>query len=534
MNNDENKDNFDVESNGFGVPEAPAPRPKEPENLPDWAKITSSIVEETEDAGQLFDEKPKREDYVPPKKGFGVPMEDLSEDELFLEETNSVPTRIVEEAPPTPRLRQETYNEEVSEPVSARVEPKPNTPPAPPAATSRAVPEYEEEYEEEVEPEEEYEEEINKKSLFKKVPKAKQKQPRSVKSAKSVKKAIATGVMGKESDIMAPKGRMAGNRWKMIGLRTAVWGTLGLIMFSGVVTIFGPKGPSITALTQQVLLNLNRNNFPLESGQHLASRFAKEYLNLNPATSKERSDNLKTYIAGSSSNESLVTNFVADRPLRVIGEPILAQPAELISDSHVIFTFAVQVFQPAVAETEDAPGLPATPPEWIYLAVPVSAAEDGSVGVAGMPAFVPQPKIAETAPNMILVDDREARLSALPQIERFLAHWAESDEVALKPYLIEGLSTSGASVGLGGTVTFTAVDKLTVEAFPADYVQDPEVTPTCAPPNYDFPCRKAYVQASWKYGTFEISNNYRMVLLFDGQNWRVIDIRGAHFGPIGG
>lgn len=527
----ENKDNFDVESNGFGVPEAPAPRPKEPENLPDWAKITSSIVEDTEDAGQLFDEKPKREDYVPPKKGFGVPMQDLSEDELFLEENNSVAPKIIEDTPPTRRLKEETYTEQTEESANARVAPAPV---ANPAAISRAVPEYEEELEEESELEEEYEEEVNKKSLFKKVPKAKQKEPRSVKSAKSVKKAIATGVMGKESDIMAPKGRMAGNRWKMIGLRTAVWGTLGLIMFSGVVTIFGPKGPSITALTQQVLLNLNRNNFPLESGQHLASRFAKEYLNMNPATSKERSDILKTYIAGSSSNESLVTNFVADRPLRVIGEPILAQPAELISDSHVIFTFAVQVFQPAVAETEDVAALPATPPEWIYLAVPVSAVEDGSVGISGIPAFVPQPKVAETAPNMILVDDREARLSALPQIERFLTHWAESDEVALKPYLVDELSTEGASVGLGGTVEFLAVDKLTVEAFPADYVQDPEVAPTCSAPDYNFPCRKAYVQTSWKYGTFEISNNYRMVLLFDGQNWRVIDIRGAHFGPIGG
>jgi hypothetical protein len=529
----ENKDNFDVESNGFGVPEAPAPRQKEPENLPDWAKITSSIVEETEDAGQLFDEKPKREDYVPPKKGFGVPMEDLSDDELFLEEGEQSKSRKIDESPnPEPVRREEEYTKPSTPPIeeSRRV---PSS--AAPVSTSRTVPDYEEEeYEEYSEPEEEYEEEVNKKSLFKKVPKAKQKQPRSVKSAKSVKKAISSGVMGKESDIMAPRGRMAGNRWKLIGLRTAVWGTLGLIMFSGVVTIFGPKGPSITALTQQVLLNLNRNNFPLESGQHLASRFAKEYLNLNPAASKDRSDILKMYIAGNSSSEASITSFVADRTLRVIGEPILAQPAELISDSHVIFTFAVQVFQPAVAETEDAPGQPATPPEWVYLAVPVSAAEDGSVAIAGMPAIVPQPKIAATAPNLLLVNDREARSEALPQIERFLGHWAASDEVALKPYLIEGLSTSGASVGLGSTVEFVALNKLTVQAFPADYVQDPEVTPTCAPPNYGFPCRQAYVEATWRYGTFEIANNYRMIILFDGQNWRVIDIRGAHFGPIGG
>ena len=86
MSNENEKDDFEIEVGGFGVPKAPTPKPKQPENLPDWAKITSSIAdEETEDAGEIFDEK-RPPAYVPPKKGFGEPIESLSDEDLFLDD----------------------------------------------------------------------------------------------------------------------------------------------------------------------------------------------------------------------------------------------------------------------------------------------------------------------------------------------------------------------------------------------------------------------------------------------------------------
>lgn len=506
------KDDFDLDSNGINIPDAPSPTPKQAENLPDWAKITSSIVENTEDAGEIFDKRPIGKEYSPPKKGFGTPLDEIADEDLFMEE-DSRPA-------PVEKIEEEVFEEEIY------VAPQ-NRQPA-----SRTVPDFEEENDEEND--EDFEEEVNKKSLFKKVPKAAVKQPRSVKSVKSVKKAISSGSMKKDSEILAPRGRMAGNRWKLIALRTSVWGTLGFIMFIGILTLFGPKGPSISALTQQVLTNINRNNFPMESGEHIASRFAKEYLTLNVATANTRTEILRSYVIGSDSSKSRITSFSSERPLRVIGEPILAKPAELISDFHVVYTFAVQVFQPAIVETEDAPAQPATDPEWIYLAVPVAADKDGAIGISGAPAFVPQPKIASVYEDISFPADTKIRSEAQPQIELFLSHWANSDSVALKPYLIDDLSTSVASAGLGGTVDFVRLGKLSIEAFPSGYVEDPEVVPTCSAPNYAYPCRKAYVETVWKYGTFEIANNYRMIVLFDGQNWRVVDIRGAHFGPLGG
>ena len=526
MSNENEKDDFEIEVGGFGVPKAPTPKPKQPENLPDWAKITSSIAdEETEDAGEIFDEK-RPPAYVPPKKGFGEPIESLSDEDLFLD-TDETPNTTNTNKPQV-----SSYEEEYEEEDAPII-----VPPAPKSRTvkeatpvSRSVPEYEEE---EIEEEVVYEA-APKKSSFKKLPDAKQKRNNPVKSAKAVKKSILSGVMGKESDIMAPKGRMAGNRWKLIGLRTAVWGTLGIIMLSGTLTIFGPKGPSISSITQQVLLGINRNNFPLEAGQQVAARFAKEYLTISFANSNVRQEILKTYIIGSGSEETQISSFNGTRDQVVLGEPILAMPAELISDSHVVYTFAVQIYQPAVKETEDSPALPANAPSWVYIAIPLAADEDGSIGVAGMPAFVPQPKIAEKAEAITFTEDSDAARDSRSQIEKFLLHWAASDEVSLKPYLVDNISSPSAQAGLGGTLSFVALDRLSVEAFPTDYVQDPDVAPTCSAPDYALPCRDAYATVKWNTQGIEVTNRYRLVVLFDGQNWRVIDIRGANFEKVGG
>lgn len=526
MSNENEKDDFDIEVGGFGVPKAPTPKPKQPENLPDWAKITSSIAdEETEDAGELFDEK-RPPAYIPPKKGFGQPIESLSDEDLFLD---------TEDTPAVAKIEQ-TYpyqeEEEIEENTPIIVPPAPKSRTVKEATpVSRSVPNYEEE---EAEEEDEPVYEAKKKSSFKKIPDAQQKKTNPVKSAKAVKKSILSGMMGKESDIMAPKGRMAGNRWKLIGLRTAVWGTLGIIMLSGTLTIFGPQGPSISTITQQVLLGINRNNFPLEAGQQVASRFIKEYLGISIADSSLREERLETYIIGSGSEINQIASFNATRDQEVIGEPILAMPAELISDSHVVYTFAVQIYQPAVKKTEDTPALPATTPTWVYIAIPLAADEDGSIGVSGMPAFVPQPKIAEKGPSIIFIEDGDAAKDSRSQIEKFLLHWAASDVVSLKPYLVDEISSPSARAGLGGTLKFVALNNLSVEAFPRDYVLDPEVAPTCAAPDYAFPCRNAYVTVRWNSQGIEVNNKYRLVILFDGQNWRVIDIRGANFEKVGG
>jgi hypothetical protein len=520
---DNERDDFEKDSSTLGVPDAPAPKPKAQENLPDWARITSSLAEEAEEI-DADEEKAVVSDRQR-IKGFGSSTGDLSEEELFLDDSPAIP----DETLPKPAAQS-------AKPYVEAVQPIKQETPAPAVAqpvqsNSRTIPEYtEDEFHEREEPV--TSSKPSRKAL--KMPAAKAKPVRPVKSSKKVRKAVASGLLEVESDILAPRGRMAGNRWKLIALRTAVWGTLGMVVLTGIFAIVGPKGPNLSTLTTQVLSNLNRNNFPIEAGQQVASRFIKEYLSYTPGQSKERSDELENYIIGTGTAENAIISITTSREQRVIGEPVLAIPVELISDNNVVYTFAIQVFQPAVKKTEDFPALKATEPTWIYLAVPMSADEEGAVGVSGMPAFVPQPKIASGGEAIRLQEDTEVNSSAKPQIEKFLLHWAGSDIVSLKPYILEDISTSAATAGLGGTLDFISLKSLKIEKLPEEYVQDPEVAITCSAPKYEAPCRDAYITVAWDFRGIELSNEYRLIVLFDGQNWRVVDIRGTNFGTIGG
>ena len=525
---DNREDDFDIETTGFNVPKAPAPKPKQAEELPDWAKITSSIVEEETELVEETQRQEQVKEYKPPMGNFGSPIEELSDDELFVPEPQDTP------APPQPKLEESRTQQ--PQPVVVR-QPEPTPKPQPrvqeefkgPERVSRVI-------EEEPEEKEELPTVATRKVEAPKVKiaRAQMKPGKPAKQARKVKKAVLEGLESAESEIVAPRGRMAGNRWKLIGLRTAVWGTLGMVVLAGVFAIVGPKGPSLSSVTEQVLSNINRNNFPLEAGQQVASRFAKEYMTIVPGKSEERSNALAAYIIGSGIEESRTINYTADREQRVIGEPILAMPAELISDNHVVYTFAIQVFQPAVKKTEETPARDATPPTWVYLAVPMAADENGAIGVAGAPAFVPQPAIADRAESITFREDPEASRSSKSQIEKFMLHWAASDEVSLKPYLVEGVSTSTAKAGLGGTLEFVGITGYKVAELPEDFVQEEDVAPICSAPDFAAPCRPAYLETTWKFQGIEITQRYRMIVLFDGENWRIIDIKGSNFEQVGG
>lgn len=515
------EDDFEIETAGFNVPNAPAPKPKQEEDLPDWAKITSNIAEEEElEQDQAKDSTSIEREYVPPMGKFGSSIEELSDDELFVPEEETQAVYENETAPQPSNFAEETSNsggQVQIEKVSRSIEDEPE----------------EEELEEKskTEPVGKISSPKNRISL------AKPKQGKPAKQARKVKKAVLEGLDDTETEILAPRGRMAGNRWKLIGLRTAVWGTLGMVVLAGVFAIIGPRGPSLDNVTQQVLSNINRNNFPLEAGQQVAARFAKEYLAIPSPTSgkaEERRETLSNYIIGTGTEESRIINFSADREQRVIGEPILAMPAELVSDNHVVYTFAVQVFQPAAKETEELPAREATAPTWVYLAVPMAADEDGAIGVAGAPAFVPQPAIADRAESITFREDSDAARDSKSQIEKFMLHWAASDTISLKPYLVDNLSTPTAQAGLGGTLEFKSLTGYSVESLPKDFVQEEDAAPTCSAPEFEAPCRDAYIDVTWNFQGIEITQKYRLVVLFDGQNWRVLDIRGANFGRVGG
>jgi len=159
---------------------------------------------------------------------------------------------------------------------------------------------------------------------------------------------------------------------------------------------------------------------------------------------------------------------------------------------------------------------------------------EGHIAVADIPAFVPQPPKAEGVEELLFAIDRNASLEAQSAMTEFFRLWGESYQEGLRPYLVFGESTEAAQIGLRGSAEFVNLNSLDVEELPETYEPDPEVAPTCVGPDYDAPCRQAAAKVTWKLidGT-EFTQSYRLLIFNDGQNWRVIDIRGGKFDSLG-
>lgn len=318
-----------------------------------------------------------------------------------------------------------------------------------------------------------------------------------------------------------PGKARSGGRWKVIALRVSIWFTLFVIILAGGWAIVGPKGPSVTKITDQVLASMGRTDaFPTETAQQLAVRFAREYLTVDPNGTSARAAALATYLPGGAQMEFLLSSGNDMPQQTVVAGPYLASIPQVIDDTHVVFTFAAQVKRPTVLGPNRQP----LPPVWLYLAVPVTAAADGSVAVSGAPALVPAPAVAEAVEGLEFETDEDAAKLAKDSIGKFLSMWAASDEAGLSPYLVSGESTNATSAGLGGAVTFMSVRSLTVEALP----EGTKAT-ACTGPDFEAPCRKADVTVVWSMNGSSVVQDYRMVLFNDGEYWRVLDIQGGNF-----
>lgn len=484
------------------VPSArPAPGKKDDRNIPDWAKITADIANIPDEDTNTIPTIPAPEPAPASKTSpYGDSLPDISElddDAFYGEEAASTtePARAAyAEQPVEPSYQESNYSDEPAvyeeEPVAEQPKPKPK---------------------------------------------------RYTPMKKAITKLPANKYQKPPEDSTSAKGRgFKGGRWKVLALRIGVWSSFGIILIVGLFAMFGPKGPTVASVTNNVLAEINRNAFPLEQGEQVASRFLSAYLTYEPGDSTARIAELGQYVIGGTNGRA---TFIAESKLSrsqiVVDGPFLAKPAELISDNHVVYTFAVKIENPPfVAVDPDNPTvvniLDALPARWMYFSVPMVSDAEGHIAVASSPAVVPAPPLAEGVESIAISVDRDASLDAQAPMQEFFKHWADSFNEGLRPYLVTNESTENTRLGLNKTVAFVSLINLEVEKLPEDYVQDPEVPPTCVGPEYQTPCRTALAQVGWAMPDgSEFVQDYRLTVFNDGQNWRVIDIRGGKFDSIG-
>lgn len=315
-------------------------------------------------------------------------------------------------------------------------------------------------------------------------------------------------------------GRSLGGRWKVIALRVGVWGAIGMVLLTGIFSIIGPKGPSLSMLTDSVRTAIGDNGFPLESGAQLSIRFAKEFYSLNPQEVQERDARLLTYFPGGDALSVAPLSYTSNVEQVVVAGPYLAGKPELIDKTQVVFTVALQVINPGVTDPSTKKAFPA---RWIYVSVPVAVDENGDLAVVGLPVVVPDPATGTGGSAYSFAKDPQAAEEAKPAVERYFELWAISDATGLEPYLQSGQSTWAARTGLNKFVQFQSLSELNIEALPTDV----ELPTTCTAPDFSYPCRKATATVIWSQNGGTFTQTYRMVVFNEGQYWRVLDIKGS-------
>lgn len=313
-----------------------------------------------------------------------------------------------------------------------------------------------------------------------------------------------------------------GGRWKVIAVRTTVWGAIGIVMLAGLASIVGPKAPNIAKLTSEVLASVGRpEGFPAEAGEQQAAAFLTTYMNINEAGYSARKEALARFFADGTIPTGL--DMTVDDTQRVVAGPILAATPEAVDDTHVVYTFGVQIARGK--DIDPQTGKPFKAPIWVYVSVPMVSDENGGVAVAAAPALVPAPAVANTVEPITLDNDEEVAKDAKKAIELYLGYWAKSSQDEMEPYLRED-STSTAKAGLGGSnVTFDAMYDLKVEK-----LDGTAASGKCEGPDFAAPCRKATATVVWKTGGgLSFRQSYRLTIFKDGENWRILDIRGGNY-----
>jgi hypothetical protein len=229
---------------------------------------------------------------------------------------------------------------------------------------------------------------------------------------------------------------MRGGRWKIKAFRGAFFLALALLLLGGLRNIIAPPSvPPPDVLAQQVAATMGENGFPTAAAQSFALRFATVYLSHDEQKQAERSAALANYTGPETSTQ---WGWTGSGNQRIVNGPLIAQRPRLTDATHATITVAAQV----------------TGGAWLYLAIPVYAANEHALVVSGPPAFVPAPALADgpdSGPPTGQPDDALARTLTTDVLTGYLTAWAASDDAALSRYITPDASVH-ARQGLAGTV----------------------------------------------------------------------------------
>lgn len=311
--------------------------------------------------------------------------------------------------------------------------------------------------------------------------------------------------------------------------RYVIWALIFIVGATGIKNIIAPVKVEIPKITQSVSQKLGINGFPLEEGKGFAQRFATAYLTYTGSNDTSRRTMLTKYLPadqGGANDGWLATN-ISDKPQVIVSGPYLSGNPELLDETcdtsiapcHATFTFAAQVTNPSAAKTTSR-GEPIIP-SWVFLSVPIVATDTG-VAVASAPGFAPAPFQSKTGAPIFIQEDSEASTSIVTDLTAYFTAWAASSS-NIHRYTIPDESSQTAIAGLGGTVKFVNLEKVTVSTIPSA-----ETNPTDAEKGI----RDAIAWVTWTQGSNTYQQQYRLkVAQADDTKWYVLDIESGGFNP---
>lgn len=214
--------------------------------------------------------------------------------------------------------------------------------------------------------------------------------------------------------------------------RVVLWGTVGLLLVRGVVSVLRPAAPPPRRAASAV----TGHGFPTEAASAFAARFAHDYLTYDAANPDVRRRQLAEYL--SEGADTLAGWDGKGKQVAVNSVPV---SVDVRSPTVAVVTVAVEV----------------TGPRWLHLAVPVAADENGLV-VLEQPALVPGPRAAEPPAVPDTGSDAKLSVEVRPVLEAFFRAFAGGSESDLAYYMTPGRRL----VGLGGTVALDGLTEVVV------------------------------------------------------------------------
>ncbi|MDT0304836.1 conjugal transfer protein [Streptomonospora wellingtoniae] len=279
----------------------------------------------------------------------------------------------------------------------------------------------------------------------------------------------------------------AGGRWWIWVGRAVLWAFIVVVLFNGV---WMPLRQGMADPSPDEEESSGGPEFPETAASGFAARFADVYLNAGGLQSEERADALAAFVP-----EGRASSFAAEGE-SFTGDDIGVVGIEVRDDRNAVVTLSA-----------DVNGSP------MSLDVPVYAADADNFVVSGRPALLAAPGRAQLPDPEVPEADAAARKELLPRLERFFGAYAED------PDYLSDFVEPGARIDRLPPETLEFVELVDI-AVPASGSGDNDGRQVTA----EVVWRPAGADEST---AAELTQNYELTVVKDGENWYVREIHGA-------